>query len=182
MNPQQTAACPLDVPDAITFGTLGLSSRLPAGDSRDLPAPTIDVRLHQIGSGIAQTKLSRASARPLVRLLYHDSQLPMRTLSIFPMSQPSSTCKLRHIASKKYPVMLARPAGKASLVELEVPNGLPPVINVATLKCMVGARPQDVVFRKSLDSTQWEICDDDHPVSLQDRTQMFKIREWAILS
>ena len=77
---------------------------------------------------------------------------------------------------------MAPPHGAAQPVELDIPVGLPRLTNVATLKAMVGAGSSDVVLRRDRNGERWEVCTDDYPVDLEDRTQVFKIREFAILS
>ena len=79
-------------------------------------------------------------------------------------------------------VLMVPPHGMTNPVTLDVPAGLPRIINVATLKAMLAANSRDVAFRKAVGEERWAICPDEFPVDLEDRTQVLKIRQVAILS
>jgi hypothetical protein len=89
---------------------------------------------------------------------------------------------LRQLNRDRYRVLIAPPHGAAQPVELDIPAGLPRFTNVATLKAMLDVDAWDIVFRRSADGERWEVCPNDFQIDLQDRTQVFRIRQWAILS
>jgi len=150
---------------------------------RGLPSAP-DLRLQQVGRPIPELMLSRTSTTPPFLQL----QPSRKTMSLVPVPKlhPAGHLPvaraLRQIDRHLYRVLMAPPHGAAKPVELDIPVGLPRVTNVATLKAMVGADSWDVVFRKAGDGERWAICPDDYPVDLEDRTQVFRIREFAILS
>src|SRR5207253_11011334 len=68
---------------------------------------------------------------------------------------------MSHLAKDvEYQVLMAPPHGMTNPVTLDVPVGLPRIINVATLKAMLGANSRDVAFRKAVDEERWAICSD----------------------
>jgi hypothetical protein len=148
---------------------------------RELPPP--DIGLRKLGTPVAALTLSGLSAPPpaLELLPLHERQLPARMPKLNPLGSQPRAVSLRQLDRKTYQVLMA-PHGTFNPVTLDVPVGLPRIINVATLKAMLGANSRDVAFRKALGEDRWAVCPDDYPVDLGDRTQLFKIRQWAILS
>jgi hypothetical protein len=128
--------------------------------------------------------LSRTSNTPPFLQLQPslETMLPVPVPKLHTASRKPIAMALRQIDRHLYRVLMAPPHGAAQPVELDIPVGLPRLTNVATLKAMVGADSWDVVFRKAGDGERWAVCPDDYPVDLEDRTQVFKIREFAILS
>jgi len=149
---------------------------------RELTPP--DLGLHKIGTRFAALTLSRLSAPPLALELLplQERRLPVRMPKLSPLGRQPLPISLRQLDRETYQVLMAPPHGMTNPVTLDVPVGLPRIINVATLKAMLGANSRDVAFRKAVDEERWAICSDNYPVDLEDRTQVFKIREWAILS
>ncbi len=149
---------------------------------RELTPP--DLGLHKIGTRVAALTLSRLSAPPLALELLplQERRLPVRMPKLSPLGRQPLPISLRQLDRETYQVLMAPLHGLTNPVTLDVPVGLPRIINVATLKAMLGANSRDVAFRKSVDEERWAICSDNYPVDLEDRTQVFKIREWAILS
>jgi hypothetical protein len=127
-----------------------------------------DLGLPKLDTPVTALTLSRLSTPPLA-------------LELLPLGSQPRAVSLRQLDRETYRLLMA-PHGMANPVTLDVPVGLPRIINVATLKAMLGANSRDVVFHKSVDEERWAICSDDYPVDLRDRTQAFKVREWAILS
>jgi hypothetical protein len=148
---------------------------------RELPPP--DLERHKLGTAVAALTLSRLSAPPLALELLplQERQLPARMPKLNPLGSQPCAVSLRQLDRKTYQVLMA-PHGTTNAVTLDVPAGLPRIINVATLKAMLGANSRDVAFRKAAGEDRRAICPDDYPVDLEDRTQFFKIRQWAILS
>jgi hypothetical protein len=148
----------------------------------ELPSP--DLGLSKIGTPVASLTLSRLSPLPLTMELLplQNRRLPARIPKLGPLGSQPRALSLQQVDRKAYQVLMAPPHGVTYPVTLNVPVGLPRIINVATLKAMLGANSRDVAFRKASDEERWAICPDDYPVDLEDRTQTFKVREWAILS
>jgi len=151
---------------------------------RDVPLPAPDLQLHLFGSPIPELMLSRTSSpMPLLQLRpNHETMLPSHGQKLHPFGNPLVAMTLRQLDRDTYRVLMAPPHGAAQPVELDIPAGLPRVTNIATLKAMLGVDTWDIAFRRSADGKRWEICPDEFPVDLEDRTQVFKIRQWAILS
>jgi hypothetical protein len=173
------------VPALITLDMAATYSLVRAREAeRDLPPAAPDLRLHQVGRPIPELMLSQTSTTPPFLQLRpsHETFLPMSVSKLYPAGQQPVTTTLRQLDRDTYRVLMAPPHGAAKPVELDIPVGLPRVTNVATLKAMVGADSWDVVFRKTGDGERWAVCPDDYPVDLEDRTQLFKVREFAILS
>lgn len=145
----------------------------------ELPPPGLG--LPKLGTPVTALTLSRLSTQPLA-LELQERRLPARMPKLSPLGSQPLAVSLRQLDRETYRVLMAPPHGMTNPVTLDVPVGLPRIINVATLKAMVGANSRDVVFHKAVDEERWAICPNDHPVDLKDRTQVFKIREWAILS
>ena len=151
---------------------------------RELPRPTADLQLRPVGSPVAALTLSRLSP-PLLALKLlplQERRLPARMPKLSPLGRQPLAVTLRQLDSDTYQVLMAPPHGMTNPVTLDVPAGLPRIINVATLKAMLGANSRDVAFRKAVGEERWAICPDEFPVDLEDRTQVFKIRQVAILS
>jgi len=148
---------------------------------RELP-PT-DIGQRKLGTRVAVLTLSRLSAPPLALELMplQKRQLPACVPKLNPLGSQPRAVSLRQLDRKTYQVLMA-PHGRTNAVTLDVPVGLPRITNVATLKAMLGANSRDVAFRKALGEDRWAVCPDDYPVDLEDRTQLFKIRQWAVLS
>jgi hypothetical protein len=167
----------------ITIDIAELSSLVRAREAqRDLPPASPDLR---VGRPMPELLLSRTSATPPPFIQLQPSletMLPVPVLKLHPASRKPIAMTLRQIDRDMYKVLMAPPHGAAKPVELDIPAGLPRITNVATLKAMVGAGSSDVVFRRDGDGERWAVCPDDYPVDLEDRTQVFKIREFAILS
>ncbi|MCI0418293.1 MAG: hypothetical protein L0312_03560, partial [Acidobacteria bacterium] len=69
------------------------------------------------------------------------------------------------------------------LLEIELPFGVPQRVNARTLKALLGAHPNEILFRKSDKSgDSWEICPHELEIDLQDASKAFKLREVAIFS
>jgi len=151
---------------------------------RDLPPAPPDLRLHRVSRPIVELMLSQTSTAPLFLRLQRslETMLPVPVPKIHAAGRQPIALALRRLDRNTFRVLMAPPHGAAQPVELDIPAGLPRVTNVATLKAMVGAGSSDVVFRRAGDGERWNVCSDDYPVDLEDRTQVFKIREWAILS
>jgi len=151
---------------------------------RHLPPAAADLRLRRVGRPVAEVTLNQTStAPPFLRLQPRfETMLPVHVPQLYPVSQRPKAMTLRQLDRDTYRVVLAPPHGAGQPLEMDIPAGLPRITNVATLKAMVGAAPFDVAFRKAKNEERWAVCSDDHPVDLEDRTQVFKIREWAILS
>jgi len=156
-------------------------SLVQAQEARELPPS--DLGLSKLGTSVAALTLSRLSVPPLALELLplKDRPLPARVPKLSPLGSQPRAVSLRQLDRKTYQVLMA-PHGTTNAVKLDVALGLPRIINVATLKAMLGANSLDVAFRKAVGEDRWAICPDDYPVDLEDRTQFFKIRQWAILS
>jgi hypothetical protein len=155
---------------ALALPTLDMAeifSLVQAEARRELP--TADLGLPKLHTPVTPLTLSRLSTPPLA-------------LELPPLGSKPRAVSLRPLDRETYRLLMEPPHGMANPVTLDVPVGLPRIINVATLKAMLGANSRDVVFHKSVDEDRWAICPDDYPVDLRDRTQAFKVREWAILS
>ena len=146
--------------------------------------PPQDLGMHKLGTPVVAPTLSRLSTPPLALELLPlgESGLPARMPELGPLGCKPLAVTLRQLDRKIYQVLMAPPHGMTNPVTLDVPVGLPRIINVATLKAMLGANSRDVAFRKAVDEDRWAICPDDYPVDLEDRTQHFKVRGWTILS
>src|SRR5439155_795511 len=81
-----------------------------------------------------------------------------------PLGRQPLPISLRQLDRETYQVLMAPPHGMTNPVTLDVPVGLPRIINVATLKAMLGANSRDVAFRKAVDEERWAICSDNYPV------------------
>jgi len=151
---------------------------------RDLPSAPHGLRLHRVGRPIAELVLSQASTTsPFLQLRpSHETMLPVPAPQLHSLGRQPIAMSLRQLDRDTYRILMAQPHGTAQPLELDIPAGLPRVINLATLKAMVGAGSSDAVFRRGRDGKRWELCPDEYQVDLEDRTQVFKIREFAILS
>src|SRR5207244_11773286 len=137
-----------------------------------------------VGSPVAALTLSRLSP-PLLALELlplQERRLPARMPKLSPLGRQPLAVTLRQLDSDTYQVLMAPPHGMTNPVTLDVPAGLPRIINVATLKAMLGANSRDVAFRTAVDEARWAICSDNYTVDLEERTHVYKIHEWASLS
>jgi len=171
------ALATLDLPEILSLVRRRESAR------RELPPSARNLRLYSLGRLVAEMELSRVSPPPLLLQLQRSFETTVARMTKLRVTghQPLAVT-LRQINTDTYRVLMNVPHLGTKPLEFDVPVGLPRVINVATLKAMVGAGPWDVVFQKAAAGERWEVCPDDHPVDLEDRTHVFKIRQWAILS
>lgn len=174
-----------NVPALISIDMAAISSLVRAREAqRSLPPASPDLRLRHVGRPVAELTLNQTSTTPPFLQLQPrlETMLPVAVPKLHPASRRSIAMTLQQLDRDTYRVLMAPPHGAAQPVQLDIPAGLPRITNVATLKAMVGAGSSDVVFRRGKDTERWEVCSDKYPVDLEDRTQVFKIREWAILS
>jgi hypothetical protein len=63
---------------------------------------------------------------------------------------------------------------------LKLPYGMPRMVNVATLKLMLKADPQELVLKRV--GERWEPCEDSHRVDLEDDKVEFRIGAVQVFS
>jgi hypothetical protein len=65
-------------------------------------------------------------------------------------------------------------------IEVELPLGAPRFVSVATLKAMLGADDDEILFRKV--GKRWEPCSDSFEVDLKNRARVFRLGQVQIYS
>ena len=142
------------------------------------------------GSGPASLSLSRVSEVGPVRFLKSGAAPAVAQAVSQPPLQTGKAAKLRRLQSQRYTVEKSRESrlrvttegviDELGRLEIDLPFGMPRFINVRTLKAMLGARRQDILFHKV--GEQWEICPETFEVDLRDRSQVFRLGEVQVYS
>lgn len=65
-------------------------------------------------------------------------------------------------------------------VELNLPPGMPPIVNAATLKRMLRAKPSDLLLKRV--GQEWQICENAMPIDLRDESVEFRLGSVQIFS
>jgi hypothetical protein len=168
-----SALVALDMAEIFSLVQTEEARELPPSDGRTVSSAT---GVPSLGNPLSTPRLATELLTP------EERRLPACVPILSPLHSPRLAVSLRQLDHETYRVLMAPSHGIANAVNLDVPVGLPRIINVATLKAMLGANSRDVVFHKGVDEERWAICPNDFPVDLSDRTHIFKVREWAIIS